>query len=801
MTATGSLPSGAADDAPLRLPPAYPWRRFAPVRHEASRDGRRHRVGAAAGPLLELEQAQYELAGLFDGRRDARGVLQAARNRGLDAPDAAGLEALALRLAQAGVLEPGRYEPLPVPASSPVLPARTRLPLSSTLPGTLAVPNLTGSLTGLWGARRGEPSSVDVPLDPRLVLPLGRLLNLPLAGAWSVLLLLAAVGGSVVVIVNHRFEMARDLLRLGPWLKFFMTAIVCAYLVSALTSLARAAAVARFTRSRPHFGITRGTFGIPYFFTDTSGHAELASRGARIRIIASVLTAELMLFVLSVALWLMYHRRGGMLPPLALQFGLLCGVFFVLQFNPLTRRDGYALMSNAFDVGNLREQALFALFGYSNPWAVRNPPPAGVLFTYLLLVAVYLIWIPVSLLAFPAPRLKAHLGPIGPLLLVAALIYFIYVLQRPVFERLRGYFAVNASKPSNILTDIRGWIGKHLLPKSRLHWMVLIGIVVLLLLPYPYEPSGSFVVLPQARADARAQVAGEVRTVWIKEGDEVTAGQALARVADDDEKAQVAAAEAGLAKLQADLALAKQGGKPEAVEQARQEVATAGTRLQFSREEADRLAAAFKRKAVSEQDYKKALSVAEVNQQQLIEARRHLALIGSPDTAAGIQAIEAEIDKQKSELDYARGQLAYTVIRAPIAGEALSGTLQFAVGDYLQRGDRLATVVDRHHLQVEIKVPEEDVPQVRPGAKAWAKAWGLPGSAFRGTVTSIAPSAEDAPYGKVVRVYMTIDQPDARLAPEMTGYAKVRGHWYPVIVAFTRPIVRFFMVEIWSWLP
>ncbi len=48
---------------------------------------------------------------------------------------------------------------------------------------------------------------------------------------------------------------------------------------------------------------------------------------------------------------------------------------------------------------------------------------------------------------------------------------------------------------------------------------------------------------------------------------------------------------------------------------------------------------------------------------------------------------------------------------------------------------------------------------------------------------------------------MTIDRPDGKLLPEMTGYAKVEADRVPLIVAFTRPLLRFFLIEFWSWLP
>jgi len=72
---------------------------------------------------------------------------------------------------------------------------------------------------------------------------------------------------------------------------------------------------------------------------------------------------------------------------------------------------------------------------------------------------------------------------------------------------------------------------------------------------------------------------------------------------------------------------------------------------------------------------------------------------------------------------------------------------------------------------------------------------------FVGTVAGIAPNAEVSEYGRVVRVQMEIENADGRLRPEMTGHAKVEGDTQPAGLAFTRGLARFFMIEVWSWIP
>ncbi|HKY92758.1 MAG TPA: hypothetical protein VJM11_17035, partial [Nevskiaceae bacterium] len=65
----------------------------------------------------------------------------------------------------------------------------------------------------------------------------------------------------------------------------------------------------------------------------------------------------------------------------------------------------------------------------------------------------------------------------------------------------------------------------------------------------------------------------------------------------------------------------------------------------------------------------------------------------------------------------------------------------------------------------------------------------------------IAPSAEDGPDGRVVRVQVALLDPDDRLKSGMTGNAKVDAGWHLTGVVFTRAVARFLFVRSWSWVP
>lgn len=778
----------------------HPFRKFVFASASRSADGLYYAlIGARHGRPIRLEPAEFDLASLIDGSRDAETVRQLAAGKlGIELSGDE-LERFCNELATGDLLAAGSHEPLPVPAitdgeaavagwsrgpkPSGVAP-ETAAP--STVPGALTGPGLPGSLNGLWGAFRGmvAPPRIRLPVGP--LLPIGSLLNAPLLGGMAGLLaLLALVAGAIVVMWTHRLEMGVDLARLiEPW-PLLMTLVGGALLLNLGSEVARAAAIRQLTGAAPAFGIVLGTALIPRFHTDTSGAAESAPRAQRLRIVGSPLVAQLGLLVLAVGFWLLFRHSHSVLPSLLVALALIASAYFLLQANPLVKRDGYNWLVQWFQASDLREQALYAVMNYERPWNEQKQLSPTVLRWYFVLCAAYTFWMMVWLVLFPGRWLSGAFGSVG-VVIVAVLMVWSLVTNARRTKVARG--SIGAGK-------------LNLAAPKKLDLVIIAALVVLALFPYNYEPSGQFTVLPTARADVRALTAGDIREVFVKEGEVVKAGQVIARITDDEERTAVASSEASLARLRANLSIARKGAKTEEVDQTREEVATAQKKLEFSRAESERLKQAFTRRAVSDQEYQRARSIAELDQQRLLEARRKLALVSSPVRVEQVQAIEAEIAREQAQLELHQKAVENAQVKAPIAGRVLSSQLRYAVGDFLQRGDLLATVEDSSQLLVEIRLPETEAGRVAIGARAWAKAWAFPDGGYGGVVREIAPSAEKNDYGKVVRVVMAIDQPDGKLLPEMTGYAKVETGTVPLIVAFTRPLLRFFMVELWSWLP
>jgi multidrug resistance efflux pump len=774
--------------------PRHPYRKFVFAAASRTAAGHYSVTSPRHGRAFRLEPAEFELARLFDGDRDPTQLAQSAARLFGRSFGAADLEQFANELALAGLLLPGTQQPLPVPPQSDEeavaagwlgqrpAPGPEIAP-PSTVPGSLSGGGRMGTLTTLWGAFRGqsEPVRQLFPVGP--LLWLGSLLGWALASSVLVWALIAASVGAGFALWVNRAAVASDVARLVDPPTFLLTALACLFLLEFLGELARAAVVRSATGVAPRFGIQLGVGLIPYFKTDTAGPAEAADRSTRLRIIGSSLVATLTVEVLSIAGWFMFHHGHGMLPVLCIGLAIAAMIWVFILVNPLARRDGYHLLANLLGAPDLREQALMALFGYRKPWMDTRAPSKSTLYVYGVLCLAYIVWIIGWLVLFPGQWLVGGWGPAGVLVFVVALGWYLWTQVRRML-----------SQRANIGGEI------VVAAPNRLDWLIVGAIVAVALFPYPYEPSGDFTVLPYAQADVRALTPGDVRKVLVKEGDEVKAGQVIAELGDDAEKSAVASSEADLTRLNSQLALAQKGAKPEEIEQAQQAVVTAQTRYRFSSKEAERQQKAYLGKAVSEQQFQHYQSEAEVDREQLEEAKRHYDYVSTP-VSEGVDEIKADIAKIEAQLTWHRQQLEFTKVRAPIAGRVVSGSLMFAVGDYLERGAQLASIEDSGKLQVQIRLPETSIGEVAVGDRACAKAWGVPFDCYPGVVTQIAPSAEKDPDGRIIRVLMQVDRADGQLRPQMTGYAKVRAGTYPLIVAFTRPLLRFFLVEIWSWLP
>jgi membrane fusion protein, multidrug efflux system len=104
---------------------------------------------------------------------------------------------------------------------------------------------------------------------------------------------------------------------------------------------------------------------------------------------------------------------------------------------------------------------------------------------------------------------------------------------------------------------------------------------------------------------------------------------------------------------------------------------------------------------------------------------------------AQVHVARALLQQAQAERDYAQQQLAYTALRAPVAGVIAKKNLQ--IGQVVQAGRPLLAIVPLHNIWVEANFKETQLAHMRPGQKATVQVDAFPDLVLTGTVESISP--------------------------------------------------------------
>src|SRR5262249_31177673 len=108
-----------------------------------------------------------------------------------------------------------------------------------------------------------------------------------------------------------------------------------------------------------------------------------------------------------------------------------------------------------------------------------------------------------------------------------------------------------------------------------------------------------------------------------------------------------------------------------------------------------------------------------------------------------------------------------TVVRAPFAGivaERLVGT-----GDYVSKGNKVATVVRIDPVRVELTVPEQYLSQITTGQAVRLTVDAYPNEVFTGKVRFVSPALKSDQ--RALTVEAVAPNPDGRLKPGLFATA------------------------------
>lgn len=265
-------------------------------------------------------------------------------------------------------------------------------------------------------------------------------------------------------------------------------------------------------------------------------------------------------------------------------------------------------------------------------------------------------------------------------------------------------------------------------------------------------------VLTPRRVDVGVQVTGTVQRVLVSEGQLVQAGQPLIELDASEARANLRSADAAVAQAQARLRQLHELTAPLADQTQRQAQAT----LEVAQNQWQRSQELFSKGFIGEAALQESRKAHELAQAQWQMARTQAASVraGGSDVALAEQALA----QAQANAAAAAARLAYTVVRAPVAGQLIARNVE--AGDVVQAARVLFTLSPAGKPQLAVDIDEKNLRLLALGQSALASADAYAQQRFAATVAFINPGV-NAQTG-AVEVKLDVPQAPEHLRQDMT---------------------------------
>ena len=301
-------------------------------------------------------------------------------------------------------------------------------------------------------------------------------------------------------------------------------------------------------------------------------------------------------------------------------------------------------------------------------------------------------------------------------------------------------------------------------------WLVAIAAIALLAWGASWlSHRWSHVVVDDARIDGEvvtisSRVSGWVTELPVIEGDDVKAGQVIARMDDRDSRlrreslvARLKAVESqmGVTRAQSgqvnEETLGKYQSETNRLAAAQAEVGSVEANLKQAKLDHDRAASLHAKEYISGQDMERARTAYSQAQESHRKALAEVAAARGTLSAAGgsrkqvnvmrqqLGVLEQQAAEIRAEIERQDVDLSDRTIKSPADGRIVMTFVR--KGEHVAAGQRIAMFHDPKEIWVQANVKETSVGLLKPGMKADVRIDAYPGRVFRGEVHRIGQAA------------------------------------------------------------
>jgi len=168
---------------------------------------------------------------------------------------------------------------------------------------------------------------------------------------------------------------------------------------------------------------------------------------------------------------------------------------------------------------------------------------------------------------------------------------------------------------------------------------------------------------------------------------------------------------------------------------------------------------------------------------------------------ANAKVLEAQIDEANAQIQLLDNKIERAQIKAPFRGVVIDGDNSQTLGRALQQGEVLFTLAPLDSYRLVVDVDERDITYVREGQTGQLVLTSMPATPMAFEVTKISLVTSAAKGRNTYRVEAAVDRSAAALRPGMEGIAKIRAGDELAIWVWTRRIVDWLRLQLWTWWP
>lgn len=279
--------------------------------------------------------------------------------------------------------------------------------------------------------------------------------------------------------------------------------------------------------------------------------------------------------------------------------------------------------------------------------------------------------------------------------------------------------------------------------------------------PNQAQQADSIAVSGSVEANATAMTAfetsGRVRRVFVDEGQYVVKGKLLAEIDPADYQHGYEAASGTYAAALASEQKARNGLRPEELEQAR-------IALERAQDEYHRMQFLHDRKSLDTNDFLK-FETAYLSARQNYEMAQKGARTEDKQAAAGqTRAALAQMQDAKTRLSKCR-------LVAPISG--FIGMKHANAGDFVAAGTPVFSVLDLDVAKVRVAIPEGEIGKIHVGSNATVIIPSLAGHSSQGSVDMLGMTAD--PLSRTYTGKIAVANPEYLLREGMVSEARIYG--------------------------